>query len=79
MTPAPFRLSLLLGTALLTVTGAADAQQRRSRDDLLDSLTRHIQICAEISDSQARLSCYDKMQTDVTDMPTAAPTPNTGK
>jgi hypothetical protein len=69
------RYSLLLGTALLTVTGAADAQQRRSRDDLLDSLTRHIQICAEISDSQARLSCYDKMQTDVTDMPTVAPTP----
>jgi hypothetical protein len=69
------RYSLLLGTALLTVTGAADAQQRRSRDDLLDSLTRHIQICAEISDSQARLSCYDKMQTDVTDMPAAAPTP----
>src|SRR5580698_8376120 len=69
------RYSLLLGTALLTVTGAANAQQRRSRDDLLDSLTRHIQICAEISDSQARLSCYDKMQTDVSDMPTVAPTP----
>ncbi|MBS0525087.1 MAG: hypothetical protein JSS04_15785 [Proteobacteria bacterium] len=69
------RYSLLLGTALLTVAGAADAQQNRSREDLLDALTRHIQICAEISDSQARLSCYDKVQTDVGSAPARAPTP----
>jgi hypothetical protein len=69
------RYSLLLGTALLTVAGAADAQQRKSREDLLDALTRHIQICAEISESQARLSCYDKVQTDVGDVPARAPTP----
>src|SRR6185437_13829267 len=69
------RYPLLLGTALLTVAGAANAQQNKSREDLLDALTRHIQICAEISDSQARLSCYDKVQTDVGDAPARAPTP----
>jgi hypothetical protein len=70
------RYSLLLGTALLTVAGAADAQQqKRPREDLLDALTRHIQICAEISDSQGRLSCYDKLQTDVGDVSPRAPTP----
>ncbi|MGE5149066.1 MAG: hypothetical protein ACM3II_03000 [Rhodospirillaceae bacterium] len=68
------RYPLLLGTALLTVAGAANAQQR-SREDLLDALTRHIQICAEISDSQSRLSCYDKVQTDVGNVPARAPTP----
>ena len=68
------RYSLLLGTALLTVAGAANAQQK-SREDLLDALTRHIQICAEISDSQSRLSCYDKVQTDVGNAPARAPTP----
>ncbi len=50
--------------AAIAVAGAADAQQRK-REDLLDALTRHIQICAEISDSQGRLACYDKMQTQV--------------
>jgi hypothetical protein len=69
------RYSLLLGTALLTVAGAADAQQNKSREDLLDALTRHIQICAEISDTQSRLSCYDKVQTDVGNAPARAPTP----
>jgi len=68
------RYPLLLGTALLTVAGAANAQQK-SREDLLDALTRHIQICAEISDSQSRLSCYDKVQTDVGNAPARAPTP----
>ncbi len=68
------RYPLLLGTALLTVAGTANAQQK-SREDLLDALTRHIQICAEISDSQSRLSCYDKVQTDVGNAPARAPTP----
>ena len=46
------------GSAL---AGAAHAQQRgQSRDDLLDALTRHIQICGEITDTQARLACYDR-------------------
>jgi hypothetical protein len=65
-----FKNSLLLGAALVTVTGLADAQQRRapSREDLLDALTRHIQICAEVSDTQSRLSCYDKLQTQVGDV-----------
>src|SRR5215471_10621131 len=67
------RYPLLLGTALLTVASAANAQ--KSRDDLLDALTRHIQICAEISDTQSRLACYDKMQTDVGNAPARAPTP----
>ena len=68
------RNSLLLGTALLTVAGAANAQQK-SREDLLDALTRHIQICAEITDTQSRLSCYDKVQNDVGNAPARAPTP----
>jgi hypothetical protein len=70
-----FRHSLLLGTALVCLTGAAEAQQRRSREDLLDALTRHIQICAEISDAQARLGCYDKLQTQVGDVQAPAPSP----
>jgi hypothetical protein len=70
------RHSLLLGTALVTLAGIADAQQRRpSREDLLDALTRHIQICSEISDQQARLSCYDKLQTQVGDVQAPAPSP----
>jgi hypothetical protein len=64
-----FRKSLLLGLGLLAIgiAAGAHAQQRRpaSREDLLDELTRHIQICAEIGDSQQRLSCYDKLQTQV--------------
>jgi len=75
MTP---RHSLLLGTALTIFAGAAAAQQGRSRDDLLDALTRHIQICSEISDQQARLGCYDKLQTQVGDVQapaSRAPTP----
>ena len=68
------RYPLLLGTALLAIAGAANAQQK-SREDLLDALTRHIQICAEISDSQSRLSCYDKVQNDVGNAPARAPTP----
>jgi hypothetical protein len=61
------RHSLLLGVAIATVTGGVHAQQRQaqSRDDLLDTLTRHIQICSEISDSQGRLACFDKLQTQV--------------
>jgi hypothetical protein len=68
------RYSRLLGTALLTAGGAANAQQK-SREDLLDALTRHIQICAEIPDSQSRLSCYDKVQNDVGNAPARAATP----
>jgi hypothetical protein len=71
---------LLLGTALATIAAfgpAGHAQQRApsSRDDLLDALTRHIQICAEMSDSQARLSCYDRLQTQVGGVQPGPPTP----
>jgi hypothetical protein len=72
-----FRCPLLLATALVTVASAAGAQQ--SRDDLLDAVTRHVQICAEISDSAERLACYDKVQNKVGDvqapMPARTPTP----
>jgi hypothetical protein len=68
------RHSLLLGTALSLFAGAAIAQQR-SREDLLDALTRHIQICSEISDTQARLGCYDKLQTQVGGVQAPAPSP----
>jgi hypothetical protein len=60
------RQSLLLGVAVTAFAGAASAQQRgQSRDDLLDALTRHIQICGEITETQARLSCYDRLQTQI--------------
>ena len=50
----------------MVFAGAGQAQQRgQSRDDLLDALTRHIQICGEITDTQQRLSCYDRLQTQV--------------
>ena len=50
----------------MAFAGAGQAQQRgQSRDDLLDALTRHIQICGEITDTQQRLSCYDRLQTQV--------------
>jgi hypothetical protein len=65
------RHPLLLATALGTLAGVAHAQQ--SRDDLLDAMTRHIQICAEISDSQQRLACYDKVQNRVGDAQAPAP------
>ena len=74
MTP---RHSFLIGIALVTLAGTADAQQRRaSREDLLDALTRHIQICSELTDGPARLSCYDKLQTQVGDVQAPAPAPS---
>ena len=67
------RQSLLLGVAAMAFAGVSQAQQRgQSRDDLLDALTRHIQICGEITDTQQRLSCYDRLQTQVGGV--AAPT-----
>jgi hypothetical protein len=71
------RQSLLLGVAVTAFAGAAAAQQRgQSREDLLDALTRHIQICGELTETQARLSCYDRLQTQVGGvMPQSAPTP----
>jgi len=60
------RTSLCFAVALAAVAVPGHAQQRgQSRDDLLDALTRHIQICAEITDTQQRLSCYDRLQTQV--------------
>jgi hypothetical protein len=70
------RQSLLLGVATVALAGAGHAQTRgQSRDDLLDALTRHIQICAEITDTQQRLSCYDRLQTQVGGVTAPAPTP----
>src|SRR5690349_20168874 len=72
------RQSLLLGVAVTALAGTAAAQQRsgQSREDLLDALTRHIQICGEMADTQARLSCYDRLQTQVGGVtPQSAPTP----
>jgi len=57
------RQSLLIGVAVTAFAGAGHAQQRR--DDLLDALTRHIQICGEMTETQARLSCYDRLQTQI--------------
>jgi len=68
------RHSLLLGAGLAVAATAAHAQTRK-REDLLDALTTHIQICAEISDGQSRLACYDKLQTRVGDVQPQSPTP----
>ncbi len=60
------RQTVILGAALAAFAGAAHAQTRgQSRDDLLDALTRHIQICGEITEQQAKLACYDRLQTQV--------------
>jgi hypothetical protein len=68
------RHPLFLGSALIALAGVANAQQGRpSRDDLLDAMTRHVQICAEITDQQQRLACYDKLQTRIGDVPAPAP------
>lgn len=70
------RQYFLLGLAAVALAAPASAQQRgQSRDDLLDALTRHIQICAEIGETQARLACYDRLQTQVggVQAPAAAP------
>jgi hypothetical protein len=60
----------------MALAGVGHAQTRgQSRDDLLDALTRHIQICAEIADTQQRLSCYDRLQNQVGGVSAPAPTP----
>jgi hypothetical protein len=71
------RHSLFIGLALTASAAAGHAQPRgQSRDDLLDALTRHIQICGEISETQQRLACYDRLQTQVGGVaPPAQPTP----
>ena len=71
------RQSLLIGVAVTAFAGAGQAQQRR--DDLLDALTRHIQICGEMTETQARLSCYDRLQTQIGGVspPAAAAAPAT--
>ncbi len=70
------RQSLLLGVATMAFASTSEAQQRgQSRDDLLDALTRHIQICGEITDTPARLSCYDRLQTQVGGVTAPAPQP----
>lgn len=65
------RQPLFLVTALGILGSVAHAQQ--SRDDLLDAMTRHVQICAEITDSAQRLACYDKVQNKVGDVQAPAP------
>jgi hypothetical protein len=73
------RHSLVIGAALAMTAGASHAQSGHpSREDLLDQLTRHVQICSEITDTQQRLACYDKMQNNVGGAPAPAarePTP----
>lgn len=69
------RQSVLLGVATVALASTASAQQRgQSRDDLLDALTRHIQICSEITETQARLSCFDRLQTQIGGVQAPAPT-----
>jgi hypothetical protein len=70
------RHSLVIGAALAMTAGTGHAQSGHpSREDLLDQLTRHVQICSEITDTQQRLACYDKMQNNVG----GAPAPTAGR
>lgn len=70
------RHSLLIGVAAAALASSAHAQQRgASREDLLDALTRHIQICGDITATEARLSCYDKLQTQIGGVQPSAATP----
>lgn len=60
------RKTLTLGAAMMAIASAGHAQTRgQTREDLLDALTRHIQICGEITEQQAKLACYDRLQTQV--------------
>jgi len=68
------RQSIILATATVAFAGAGHAQTRGpSRDDLLDALTRHIQICGEMTATEPRLACYDRLQTQVGGVQAAAP------
>jgi len=68
------RQSIILGMATLAFAGVGHAQTRGpSRDDLLDALTRHIQICGEMTATEARLACYDRLQTQVGGVQGTAP------
>ena len=63
---------------LLVTTLAASAQAQphsQQREDLLDALTRHISICTEITENNARLACFDRLQTRIGDVQPTAPSP----
>lgn len=63
--------SLLLASCL----AAAPALAQRSSDaDLLDLLTRRMKICAEQTETSARLSCYDRVESNLS-APAGAPAP----
>lgn len=66
---------LLPPLAAVAFVSVASAQQQRRREDLLDTVTRHIQLCADISEPQMRLSCYDKLPTQLGDSTAAQPGP----
>ncbi len=67
----------ILASTLILAAGSTLAQPRaQQREDLLDALTRHISICTEIGDGQARLACFDRLQTRIGDVqPSANPQP----
>jgi hypothetical protein len=67
--------AVLTAFAALGAAGHAQPRPGQSREDLLDALTRHIQICAEMNDTQARLACYDKLQTQVGGVQPGPPPP----
>jgi hypothetical protein len=62
-----------------TITGAYAQQRGAQREDLLDKLMTHIQLCTEITDNNGRLACFDRLQTRLGDVPPTnappAPTP----
>jgi hypothetical protein len=67
-----------LAPILMTAAFAASVQAQprgQQREDLLDALSRHISICTEITEDNARLACFDRLQTRIGDVQPTTPSP----
>jgi hypothetical protein len=65
-----------LGAAIGALAALAQPALAQSNSQLLDSLIRGMQICAEINDSQSRLGCYDDVNRTATGRAPAPSTPS---
>ncbi|TXL82207.1 hypothetical protein FHP25_00460 [Vineibacter terrae] len=76
------RIATLSAVLVVLGAGTAAAQQQPSLDrssDMLDTMTRRLKLCAEITDTAARLTCYDRVESGGSaPTPTPTPTPQAG-